>query len=161
MKIYLTRDKSEENSRYLVYSDTGQVLYKIIGKSKSSVERTYIMRDDICVAKIRDARLGPIRTCYVSQADLSYHLVFTTVKNKTSISFHGLSFHIRGDIISKSYDILNIDNSVVACVCRRYNKTADALEININDKNFELACIAAAVCFNCACTTDLPALQAT
>ncbi|MBQ4129499.1 MAG: hypothetical protein IJD68_06990 [Ruminococcus sp.] len=161
MKIYLTRDKSQENSRYIVYSETGQVLYKIVGKRKSSVERTYIMKDDACVAKIRDAHLGPIRTCYVTEADLSFHLVFTTVNNKTSITFHGLSFHLRGDLLFKSYDLLNIDNSVVACVCRRFNSSADALEININDKNFELACISTAVCLDSVCTMDSMALQAT
>lgn len=161
MKIYLKRDTSEENSRYIVYTESGDEKYKVVGKRKASFERTYVMLKDDCVAKIRDTHLGVIRTYYVTTKENNFHIVMTLSRDKVSIAYHGVSLHIRGDVLNKSYDILNIDNSVVACVCRRFSDKGDALEININDNNFEMACIASAICLDSVCTTDSLVLQAT
>lgn len=161
MKIYLKRDKSDENSRYIVYSESGDELYRINGKHTRSSHRMYIMSGDQCVAKIRDTNLSMIRSCYVTTRDLSFHLTITRSKGKFAVSYHGVTLHIRGDIINKSYDILDIDNTVLACVCRRYATSHDALEININDEKFVLVSIATAVCFDSVCTTDAMTLQTT
>lgn len=161
MKIFLKRDKSDENSRYIVYDDKGNELYRIIGKRKASVERTYIMKEQTCIAKIRDADLGMLRTCHVTAQPQSFHIVLSTSRSRLSVTYHGVSFHIRGDALLKSYDIMDIDNTVVACVARRFNSSTQALEINIYDKKYELSCIASAVCFDRLSTTDCMALQAT
>lgn len=161
MKIYLKRDTSDENSRYIVYSETGEEMYKIIGKRKTSIDRVYITNDDKCIAKIRDTHLGMIRSCYVTTQSDSFHIVMTTSRDKISITFHGISYHIRGDVLNKSYDILDVDNSVVGCVCRRFNSSADALELNFDDKKHELNIIASAVFLDTVCTVDSMALQTT
>lgn len=161
MKIYLKRDKSDIDSRYIVYSQSGEELYKIRGKHTRSSHRLYITSGEQCVAKIRDTNLSMIRSCYVTTKDSSFHITITHSKGKFAVAFHGVTLFIRGDIINKSYDILDIDNTVLSCVCRRFSASNDALEININDINFELVSIATAVCLDNVCTTDAIALQAT
>lgn len=161
MKIYLKRDKSDENSRYIVYSECGDELYKIHGKHTHSSHRMYIMSGEQCVAKIRSTNLSVLRSCYVTTKDESFHLTIAFSKGKLAVSYHGVTLHIRGDIINKSYDILDIDNTVLSCVCRRYSTSHDALEINLNEKNAEILSIATAVCLDSICTTDAMALQAT
>ena len=161
MKIYLKRDKTDEKSRYIVYAENGDELYRIIGETKGNTERAYVLYKNSCVAKIRDARLFMFRTCFVNSKDDSFHIVLTSVSDKITISFHGIDFHIRGDILKKSYDIMNIENSVVCCVSRRYVTRADAIELNIFDNKHIISCIACAMFLDSVCTIDTMALQTT
>ena len=161
MKLYIKRDKTDETSRYIVYSESGEVVYKICGKYSTSSQRTYIMRDDVCVAKIRDAHLGPIRTSYVTLCGSSFHLVTTLSRKKYTVTYHGVPLHIRGDVLANCYDILAVDNSVIACVCRRYKTDSETMELNINDINYQLLCIASAVCLDSVGTIDSMVLQTT
>lgn len=161
MKIYLKRDKSDEKSRYIVYTENGDELYRIIGESKGHTERAYVMCKENCVLKIRDTRLFMLRTCYVNSKDESFHIVVTSASGKTAISFHGIDYHIRGDILKNSYDIMNIENSVVCCVSRKYVTHADAIELNIFDNKHLLSCIACAMFLDSVCTIDAMALQTT
>lgn len=121
----------------------------------------YIMRGAQCIAKIRDAHLGVLRSCFVTLKGNSFHIVINSSPNKFTVVFHGVSFHIRGDVLNKSYDILDIDNSVVASVCRRLGSSHNALEININDDKFEILSIASVACLDVSDTSDLLMLQAT
>lgn len=161
MKYYLKRDKSDENSRYMVYSDAYEPVYEIKGKHHRGQSRCFIMQGDNCVCKIVDTSLALIRTCHITTKLVSTHLVIAQVKDKYTITYHGVSLHIRGDVLSSSYDILNVDNTVVACVSRRFSAHSDALELNIFDSKFELITIASAVCFDSICLDKIPALQVT
>lgn len=161
MKIYLKRDKSDENSRYIVFTHSGDELYKIVGKHTRSSHCMYITLGDKCIAKIKDTNLALLRTCHISSKDYNFRLTITTPKDKFLVAYHGVPIHLRGDILNKSYDILDIDNTVLSCVCRRFSTSHDALEININDDKYEILSIATAVCLDSLCTTDVMALQAT
>lgn len=161
MKIYIKRDKSNEKARYIIYSESGEELYKVSGECKGRTERAYIMCGENYVAKIRDIRLLSLRTCYVNTEKDSFHILLTSSNNKMKIAFHGIDFHIRGDALSQSYDLMNIDNSVVCCVSRRYVKHADALELNINEEKHILNCIVCAIFLDSLCTVDALTLQTT
>ena len=161
MKIYLKRDKSDENSRYIVFSENGDCRYKISGRHTRSSHHMYVTQGEQCVAKIRETNIALIRSCYVTSKDGNFHLTVTLSKRKFAVAYHGVTYHIRGDVLNKSYDILDIDNSVVACVCRRFSTSHDALEINLNNEKSEIVSIATAVCLDGICTTDVLALQAT
>lgn len=161
MKIYLKRDKSDENSRYIVYSESGEILYKIFGSYKSHVEKIYVMQDSKCIAKMRETHLGNFRTCYVTTAEDNFYIAMKCSREKVAVTFRGAGFHIRGNVFEKSYDIMNIDNSVVGVVSRQFSTSADALMINIYEVKYELCCIACAVFFDTACVMDTSALQAT
>lgn len=121
----------------------------------------YVQNDDECVAKIREVRIANIKTNYVSTKEDKFHIVVTQKRGKLSAIYHGIGFHIRGDVSEKSYDIMDIDNSVIACVQKRFNTSKETFEININNDKYLVHCIVSAVCMNCVCTTDALALQAT
>lgn len=161
MKIYIKRDKSNDRSRYIIYSESGEELYTVVGECKGRTERAYILCKERCVAKIRDTRLFMLRTCYVFTNKDRFHIVLTSTGNKMKISFHGIDFHIRGDVLNESYDLMSIDNSVVCCVSRRYVTHADALELNINDAKHILNCIVSAIFLDSLCMVDAMTLQTT
>ncbi|MBE6824067.1 MAG: hypothetical protein E7513_01845 [Ruminococcaceae bacterium] len=161
MKLYLKRDKTDENSRYIVFDENGDEKYRIVGKRSTSTERIYIMFGDTCVAKIKDTHLGPMRSCSVTTQDGSFHIVITCSKDKIAITYHRAQFHIRGDVLNKSYDILDVANSVVACISRRFKTSSETLELNIYMQKYEILCISSALCLNNICMNDTLALQAT
>ncbi len=161
MKLYLKRDKTDENSRYIVFDESGIEKYRIVGKLSASTERTYILCGDTCVAKIRDTHLGPMRSCNITTTDGSCHIVITCTKDKIAITYHRAQLHIRGDVLNKSYDILDVANTVIACISRRFKTSSETLELNIYDEKYEKLCISSAVCLNNVCMNDTLALQAT
>ncbi len=161
MKIYIKRDKSNETARYIIYSESGEELYKVVGECKGRTERAYVLCGENCVAKIRDIRLFMLRTCYVNTKQDSFHIVLTSSNDKMKITFHGIDFHIRGDVLYQSYDLMNIDNSVVCCVSKRFVAHADALEMNINEEKQILNCIVCAIFLDSLCTVDAMTLQTT
>lgn len=161
MKIYLKRDKSNEHCRYVVYDELFKELYTVLGKHSSSGERMYIQYSDNCIAKIRITSLALLRSCHVTTNDENFRIVITNTKDKIAINYHGVAYHIRGDVLLKSYDILDVDNTLIACVQKRFNTNSEVLEINVNNSKHELSCIASALCLNTICTNDALLLQTT
>lgn len=159
MKIYLKRDNSSLNSRYVVYDELGLPKYTIVGKHSASGERMYIMQDESVVAKMRDTRLGVLKNFTVTDSGSSARIIITNKGSNISINFRGVSWHIRGDVLAKSYDILNVDNSVIAAVSAFSTFGRDSLEININNDNKELFCIASVVCIDSIATAATPVMQ--
>ena len=119
------------------------------------------MQNDSFVLKLRQTLLGNFRTCYVVSGEDSFHIAMKCSREKVSVTFRGTGFHIRGNVFDKSYDIMNIDNSVVGVVSRRYSARADAIELTVYDDKYILSCIACAVFFDTACVLDSAALPAT
>ncbi len=161
MKIYLKRDTAFENSRYIVCDELGKQLYTVSGKHGTNSERMYIMQGENCISKIRNTSLALLRSCYVATGSGNFHMVITCSKDKIAITYHGIGFHIRGNVLEKSYDILDVDNTLIACVQKRFNTHNEVLEININNDRYELYCIASALCLNTVCTNDALSLQTT
>lgn len=159
MKVYLKRDKSNDNSRYIVTDELGVKMFTVCGRFTKNAEHLYIMHDELCVAKIRNTSISLLRTCHVKTDRDDFRIVIASKHDKTAITYHGVNFRIRGNVTLKSYDILDVDNSVLACVQKRYNTSNETLELNIdNDKNL-LSCIASAVCLNTSCLNDALTLQ--
>ena len=161
MKIYLSRDASLENSRYIVYSETGDQIFDVCGKHKSGFERLYIRQNGDIVAKISDTSISSLRSCYVNSKFGNFHFISTLTKDRMNVTFHKVPFHLRGNVILKSYDILDVDNTVIACVQKRFKTSSETLEINISNEKYLVHCIASAVCLNNFTTTDSLALQTT
>ena len=86
---------------------------------------------------MRETLIGNFRTCYVTTAEDNFYIAMKCSREKVAVTFRGAGFHIRGNVFEKSYDIMNIDNSVVGVVSRQFLTSADALMINIyEDKYF-------------------------
>lgn len=161
MKLYLKRDKSDVQSRYNVFDNLGEQRYKIEGKRTASVERTYILQGDSCVSKLRTTQLGPIRSSFVVTKEMSFHVIITQTRDKFAVSYHGVNVHIRGDVFNNLYDILDVSNTVIACVSRVFKSSSETLELNINDDKYEMLALSTALCLSCVCTTEELLLQAT
>lgn len=161
MKVFLVRDNSELTSRYIVYSQSGDTLCEVNAKYSTGSQKMNIYSDSHRIAKIRDVSIGKIKTYYISTENDKFSIVMSDARSKFAVIYHGIGFHLRGNVLEKSYDIMDIDNSLVACVQKRFNTSKETLELNINNDKYLVHCIASAVCLNSLCTTDALALQAT
>ncbi|MDP4119637.1 MAG: hypothetical protein Q8876_01065, partial [Bacillota bacterium] len=79
---------------------------------------------------------------------------------KQQFTFYGISWHIRGDLLTKNYDIVDIDNSVIMSHCVRWGQFGDGYEINILSENREILCLCVAICLNHIQLAEIKAPQA-
>lgn len=161
VKLYLKRDNSSEFSRYIVLDELGVEKYSIVGRHLASGERMYILDGEKKLMKIKDTKLYMLRSFYISQKSDAMRILIAYKGNDISVTFHGICWHISGDVLGKAYDILDIDNSVVASVSKSYSSGTQLFEININNEEKELFCIAGAVCVNSIATVHKMAAQTT
>ncbi|MGN1051231.1 MAG: hypothetical protein ACI4QE_02905, partial [Acutalibacteraceae bacterium] len=73
--------------------------------------------------------------------------------------FHGISWRIRGDILSKNFDIVDADNTTVATLIRRWGRECDIYELTIFDKQRELFALASILSINSFNLSEKEALQ--
>lgn len=159
VKIYLKRDSSDFSSRYIIFDELCDEKYRILGKHIASGERMYILKGEEKVAKIRNIQFTVFRSYSITVKNETIRLIITKTGADYTVNFRGISWHIRGDIIAKSYDILDADNTIVATNCKRFSPCGDGYELNIFSDSRELFCIAIAVCIDSIAAVSQLTLQ--
>lgn len=159
VKRYLQRDTSDLFARYEVYDDRGDPIYRIKGKNTASGESMRIRdRQDNILCKVRRLGFSNLGAYSISLPGETVRLNIA-VAGRASVRFRGISFSIRGDVLTGSYDITDADGSVVCTVCTDYSKGHICLTIQNTPR--ELLCIAAAACINSLSADAEPALLTT
>ena len=157
---YLQRDLSDERSRYAVYDGRGELVYSARAKNKKPGELIHIT-DSSDSVKCAVRRLGFTRlSTYLIRAEHdSMRMNLAVTQGGAAVQFSGISFYIRGDVLSGSYDIIDADSTVVCAVCKDYAKSCVRLEVKMKER--ELFCMAAAMCIDGLSVLRAPALQMT
>ena len=159
VKIFIRRDVSDIHARYAVFDEYENELYTVSGRNTASGEVMKVISSGFTQAKIRDLRL-PVLTAYVISVKAeSVKLFFTYRAGRIKARFSGISWRIRGDILSGSFDIIDADGTIVCCVYQNFLKRY--IELNVFDDNRELFCIAAALCVDALNIERVPDLQMT
>ena len=160
MRLYVKRDTSELYSRYEVLDDKGNLKYTVRGKQNPSGEHIRLCdKSGAVVCKIRCLGVSAFSAYVVKVGSETVRMNIAVSGAVASVRFHGISFCIRGDVITGSYDILDADNSVVCAVYKDFVKNALTLSVELNER--ELFCIAAAICIDSLSVKPTPALQMT
>ena len=86
------------------------------------------------------------------------HITFVIAITSKGVysNFYGNNWHINGEIASKNYSIVDVDNTVIAINKNQGNQC----ELTVYDSNNELYSIATSVCINMLNTVDKLAIQA-
>ena len=160
VRLFLKRDMSAIDARFEVCDDTGGSKYTIRGKHTPSGESIRIMDlSGASVCKIRRLGFSALSAYTISAGGESVRMNIAVSGSAATVRFHGISFMIRGDVLSGSYDILDADNSVVCVVNKDFAKCTLTLTVNMEER--ELFCIASAVCIDSLSNCTQPALQLT
>lgn len=153
MKLFLKRDISSFDSLFTVLDDKCSDKY-YVRRVKNIIELRDLRGKPLL--KIRSLPFPALRAYSMSTVGRSAKLM---INPKSRCYYYGLSWHIRGDILTKSFDIIDADNSLVATHCKRFCDSGDGFELNIENEAAELFCIGTAVCVNLGVTADKRILQ--
>lgn len=159
MKLYINRDTHNVSARFVVYDDLYREKYTVTADKKSFKRLKITTSDGKTAVKILQLPL-PIVQVY-SISDFKRNIKFTVKPSGfcADAGFYGVSWHIRGNILSKSFDIDDADNSIIAVHSCAFEKNCCMLEI-MNPEN-ELFCLASAVCANLVSVTGEKELRPT
>lgn len=158
VKRYLQQDTSDLFARYEVYDDVGDPVYRIRGRNTASGESMRIRdRQDNILCKVRRLGFSALGAYSISLTGGETVRLNVVVSGRAAVRFRGISFSIRGDVLSGCYDIVDADGSVVCSVCR--DCCSGRVYLNISNAERELLCIAAAACINSLRAQQSPALM--
>ncbi len=160
MKVFLKRDTSGLYSRFEILDDRGRLKYTVRGKNTPSGEYVRIRdKDEAVVCKIRRLGFSALSMFAIRADDETVRLNIAVAGAVATVRFRGISFCIRGDVLTGNYDILDADNSVVCTVYKDFAKRTLTLKMSSEER--ELFCIGAAVCIDSLSVNTTPALQMT
>lgn len=160
MKLYLKRDLSSENSRFLVLDELCRESFYVLSSGKSLEKLVITTADGMVVTKINRLPLPMFFAYSITANGRNIRFILNPAKNARNCYYYGVSWHIRGDVFTKSFDILDVDNSVLAVHSRCFG-VCDGYELNIySEENLQL-CLASAVCVNTVALCDNTAIKFT
>ena len=145
MKLFIKRDKTVDDSLFVVLDEECNEKYYVTG-SKSTIYLTDL--SETVLMKIKQLPLPALRAYSITAYNRNIKFILNSNPTAVNCYYYGNSWHIRGDVFTKSFDIIDADNSLVATHCLRYSKSGDGVELNVFAENRELFCIATAICVN-------------
>lgn len=160
MKRYLQRDRSQLSSRFEVYGDRGELVCRVNGTTAPSGEYMRIRdTEDVIVCKIRRLGFSALAAYRIRCGDCTARLNIAVSGGTAAVRYGGISFCVRGDVLSGSYDIIDADGTLICAVNKDYAKGCTTLNIGMEAR--EMLCIASAVCIDSLTLDRRPALQMT
>ena len=152
MKLYIKRDRTVDGALFAVLNESGENKY-YVRKSKNNVILCDLKGKTLL--KIKRLLLPAVKTYTIVSPERTIRFIINP--KKSYCWFYGMSWRIRGDFFTKSFDIMDADNSVAATFARRFD--AEGYELIVNCEHNELLCIGIAVCANLESKVDNHVLQ--
>lgn len=158
VKVYLQRDTSSSEARYQAADEQGRLRYTVTGRRTPSGECVKIHdAGGETVCKIRGLGFTALSVYSISAGGESMRLNIAVGNSRAAVRFRGISFFIRGDVLMGSYSILDADTAVVCAVGKDFSRGCVQLELNQPER--EIFCIATAVCIDSLNVGSIPAMQ--
>lgn len=163
MKLFIKRDTTDLESRYYILDDKLKEKYLITGKHTASGDRIKLLdmekNELLTIRKIPLPVLKAFSITKLKGEKKNIGLIVNSDVEDGLCYFHGISWRIRGSIHTGSYDIMDVDNTVIASNIRRWSSSGTGFELNINNENCELFCIGTVICLNTFSALHDPATQ--
>ena len=150
MKLFITRDVSPSDVCFLIRDELGRDKYTAVMKRRKRSMRgvvNNIVRLNILDAGVNSFTLKTDKTAAT--------LVVLMTNNMVQCRFYGNNWRILGDVISKNFSIVDVDN---AQICNHI-KHPLGCELEIADAQNELICLMTALCVNMINTVDKREVQ--
>ena len=161
LKLFIIRDTSPSGICFEISDELGNQKYSaVFKKTKRGVPKNNI-RLDIkdsernAVAKIRQLPIVGVSSFSLKTEKSAATLVVMMSASGVSCRFYGNNWHICGNIASKEFTVIDVDNAVIAS----QTKQSSGFLLEIPNSDNELLGLAAALCVNMINTVDKPALQ--
>lgn len=147
MILHLKRDKSNLNSRYLIYNAEGIQRYAVLGKFVATGEHLYLYQNDEVVLRIHEAKFPGdiVRAFKVYLYDSKFHILIARLPNSLELRFTNLNISVSGDLMSKNISISDSNGKIIAFIKNRFDSY---LELEIQNEEYEKLVISIAIAIN-------------
>ncbi len=136
MKFYI-QQSTESDSLFMIMDSLGQPIYRVTGDSLSIGSKIYLIdQNQKEAARIFSVGLTTISKYSVFIGDKERARV---IQNLTAvrqpIKIKGVSWRFRGDLITRSYDIIDVDSSVVMTHGRCWNTSGECYAVEVTKES--------------------------
>lgn len=147
MQLFIKRDTTDLTSRFVVFDDLCKEKYHVVCPSIKSTGKLVVKTlSDEKIATIKEIPLPMMKAYSINDGKQSIKLIINVNAQGSSCYFYSSSWHFRGDILLQSYDIIDVDNSIIASNAKRFGKCGDGYELNITKDSNEALCLCVAIC---------------
>ena len=152
MKLFITRDVSPSDVCFLIRDELGRDKYTAVMKRRKRSMRGVV--NNIVRLNILDENKTLVAFTLKTDKTAATLVVLMT-NNMVQCRFYGNNWRILGDVISKNFSIVDVDN---AQICNHI-KHPLGCELEIADAQNELICLMTALCVNMINTVDKREVQ--
>ncbi|WP_312694532.1 tubby C 2 [Caproiciproducens sp.] len=146
MKFYIKQNTGTD-ALFTVIDALGQSVYSVTGDSLSIGSKVYLIDNN----KNEAARIFSLGI-----SALSKYAVFIDDKERARVTlnltaahhpvkFKGISWRFRGDLLTRSYDLIDVDSAVIMSHGRCWNENGDCFAVDIASESNVLLCLCIAV----------------
>lgn len=160
MKLYIKRDDSAVDAAFVVFNSSGiEKYFAVVAKSHSAKKLFVKNTNGIIVSKIRRISLPNLYAYTVNANGKTVRLLFNTVNGELVCRCYGLNWRICGNLQTKSFSILDVDNTIIATHKKAFS-ACGGYELNVTNDSNELLSITISICINMFNTVDNLVAQA-
>lgn len=161
MKLFVKRDLSAPEAGFTVFDESGNPKYYAVFKNTHSAVKLRVTdTNENLVAKIHRMAIPAIYAFSMTASKKNAKLMIGSTKDKMQCYYYGLNWHICGDIISKDFSIIDVDNTCIATHRTSFCSKTDCCELEIFNNTNELFCVTTSICINLFNTVDNLVTQA-
>ncbi|MDR0914065.1 MAG: hypothetical protein LBM65_02720, partial [Oscillospiraceae bacterium] len=122
MKLYIKRDTSDLLARFSVLDEQCKEKYLVLGSRSPSGEKLVITdTQGEKLLKIKKIPLPVLHAFSIGNKEENFKLIVNLSAKSSTCYYYGISWRIRGDISTGSYDIIDADGTVVASHIKRFS----------------------------------------
>jgi Uncharacterized conserved protein len=146
MQFYI-QQSTDPDVLFAIMDSSGQPVYRVTGDSLSIGSKLCMLDDgNREVARISCAGLTAISRYTISVGDKERARVSWNFSAKRQqVKIKGVNWQFRGDLVSRSYDIVDIDSAVVMSHGRCWNQIGDCYAADIAKESDVPVCLCLAV----------------
>ena len=148
MRLYLQRDIHGDCSRFTVYDGLYREKYYVTAVSGRKNRLVITDLSGNRAALISRMPLPLLQAYSISVGRRNIKLILNSGTSASASYYYGVSWHIRGSTLEKSFDIIDADNSIVASHSKCFNGRMNGYVLEILRDEQGLFCLASAVCVN-------------
>lgn len=155
MKLYIKRGNDTENIPFVVYDELANEKYFVkLDKTHPLYKLSITLADSKTVCKIRQLILPGALAFSIKADSRNARLVLNKNKSSLNCAIYGINWHIDGNIFTRNYNILDVDNSLIATHSRSFTSTENTCELCVEDDKNSIFCVASAICISMMNTVD-------
>ena len=146
MKFYINQSTGTD-ALFTIIDSVGQSVYCVIGDTTSIGSKYYLVdKDKNQVARISKVGFPTISkyTITIDDNDKA-HVTQNLASSHNMIKIKGKKWRFRGDLLTRSYDLIDTDSSVIMTHGRCWNENGDCFAVDILDESNVILCLCIAV----------------